>query len=234
MTASRSSLPEEFVNLQEAVPTLEISPRYATPFNFTGRIVAGYQAAKVVLTRQAAEALGRVQEEALNRGFSLVVYDGYRPQKAVMDFVRWFSEPDILDHQRVYYPFCAKADLVSDGYISKTSSHTRGSTVDLTLKRLGTPLRLPQDWILRSLRLKDDRQIPVQEDGTLPMGGHFDLFDISSHGTSCLLGEDMKNNRKMLADLMMDKGFEPYEKEWWHFRFSREPFPYHGFDFDIL
>ena len=63
--------------------------RYAGSENFLGRPVTGYEAPRCLLTVQAAEALGKAQDLAEGEGLGLLVYDCYRPQRAVDDFVAW-------------------------------------------------------------------------------------------------------------------------------------------------
>ena len=67
--------------------------RYATPHNFVGRPITGYREPICLLTRQAAEALHRVQDARWPAGYSLKVYDCYRPHTAVDDFVHWAEDP---------------------------------------------------------------------------------------------------------------------------------------------
>jgi D-alanyl-D-alanine dipeptidase len=43
----------------------------------------------VVISIEAGLALAKVQEDLKKIGYSLVVYDAYRPQKAVNHFIRW-------------------------------------------------------------------------------------------------------------------------------------------------
>ena len=81
-----------FVYLHEIDPTILVSVRYATNENFVGVPVKGYKKAVVIITRQAAEALKKVQETVKKDGYSLVIYDAYRPQQAVDHFVRWSTK----------------------------------------------------------------------------------------------------------------------------------------------
>jgi D-alanyl-D-alanine dipeptidase len=147
-------IPEDFVYLDQyyAQTVKPIKPnieeiqqhlRYATKQNFTGNIVNGYSAtSKAVITRKAAEALYKAQELALNIGYSLMIYDSYRPQKAVNNFVEWAQKPeDCLDCKQCYYPTLKQkkdAFELPDRYIAKQSGHSRGSTVDLTLISKGS------------------------------------------------------------------------------------------------
>src|SRR4051794_11378221 len=71
-----------FVALSSVDSTIMQDIRYATPHNFTGRTVDGYLAPMCLLTAPAARALHQVQQNLLRRGYSLKVYDCYRPQRA--------------------------------------------------------------------------------------------------------------------------------------------------------
>ena len=81
--------PKEFVALSDIDPTILQEIRYCTPHNFTGRPVDGYRKPMCILTRPAAEGLHPAQRSLLRRGYTLKVYDCYRPQRAVNDFVAW-------------------------------------------------------------------------------------------------------------------------------------------------
>jgi len=41
------------------------------------------------MTVEAAQALARVHKKLNKDGYKIVVYDSYRPQKAVNNFIRW-------------------------------------------------------------------------------------------------------------------------------------------------
>lgn len=102
-------------------------------------------------TKEAAAALCEVQQDLLPQNYSLKVYDCYRPQMAVDQFVLWASNPDIL-MKNEFYPNLTKDVLFPDryvkyvvvgciltmlfSYIASNSSHSRGSTIDLTVVAL--------------------------------------------------------------------------------------------------
>ncbi|MPY63015.1 M15 family metallopeptidase, partial [Streptomyces spongiae] len=139
-TPARATLepkaPEDFVALGTVDPTILEDIRYFTRHNFVGERVDGYQQPLCILTRPAAEALHKAQTELLRQGYTLKVYDCYRPQRAVDHFVRWAKD---LDDQRMkteFYPQVDKTRLFTDGYIAEKSGHSRGSTMDLTLVKL--------------------------------------------------------------------------------------------------
>ena len=94
---ARAQLPSGFVYLSQVDPTIKQDIRYAGSHNFIGRPVRGYQAAECVLTEQAARALAAVQKELAPRNLSLVMWDCYRPARAVADFASWSRIPG--DHR---------------------------------------------------------------------------------------------------------------------------------------
>lgn len=128
--------PSAFVALSAVDPTIMQEMRYVRPHNFVGEPVDGYRQPVCLLTRPAAQALHRAQINLLRQGYSLKVYDCYRPQRAVDHFVRWAQ--DLGDERRKaeFYPRVEKSRLFEDGYIAKKSGHSRGSTMDVTLVRL--------------------------------------------------------------------------------------------------
>lgn len=148
-----------FVALGDVSPAIEQEMRYAGADNFVGRPVAGYEAPKCLLTRAAAEALGSVQKDVEALGLGLKVYDCYRPQRAVDDFVAWAKDPKALKGRRKYYPRVDKKDLFAKGYIAETSGHSKGSTVDVTLAGLD----MGTDWDLFDPRSHfASRDVPAQ------------------------------------------------------------------------
>ncbi|WP_243879319.1 M15 family metallopeptidase [Streptomyces sp. KS 21] len=203
-----ASAPPGFVALAEVDPTIGQDIRYATADNFTGAVVDGYEEPVCLLARPAAEALRRAQRELLPRGYSLTVYDCYRPQRAVDSFVRWAADPQDQSTKAEFYPDIDKERLIPDGYIAEKSGHSRGSTVDVTLVRL--PLRRPVD-----------------------MGTPFDLFDPLSHTDNPRITGAARANRQLLGRTLAAQGFVNLPEEWWHFTFKPEAFPDSAFDFPV-
>ncbi|MBI5250962.1 MAG: M15 family metallopeptidase [Desulfomonile tiedjei] len=202
-------LPDNFVYVEDVVPNVRVDLRYFTDHNFLGRRVDGYLAPRCILTRAAAEALKKVHEELKPFGLGLKIFDAYRPQRAVDDFVRWGKDLNDTKMQAEYYPNVQKKDLFSEGYIAGKSSHSRGSTVDLTIVCL-------------------DKQ-PGESD--LDMGTRFDFFGREAWPESPLVSSIHRAHRMLLQVLMQKHGFEPYPKEWWHFTLKNEPFPNTYFNF---
>lgn len=167
-----------FVYLSEIDPTILISPRYYTSENFVGCRVDGYKKPVIIMTKQAAEALKQVQQEVVSEGYCLVVYDAYRPQKAVDHFIRWSREISDQAKKSHYYPRVDKAKVFELGYVAERSGHSRGSTVDLSLIKIEDVLHPIQ---VKNRTLRDGFIIDFLDDGTVDMGSSFDLFDTASH-----------------------------------------------------
>jgi D-alanyl-D-alanine dipeptidase len=199
--------PAAFVDAATVVPGLNVDMRYAGSHNFVGRPIDGYQAPHCLLTRAAAAALANVARELAPRGLAITVFDCYRPVRAVANFVLWARAVADTAGKREFYPDVDKRELFANGYISSRSGHSRGSTVDLTLAT------------------GDGRE--------LDMGTPFDFFSPRSWTASASLSGEAKANRALLAAAMRRGGFRPYDREWWHFTLSHEPFPVTYFDFPV-
>ncbi|MDA3947442.1 MAG: M15 family metallopeptidase [Helicobacteraceae bacterium] len=132
---------DAFTNVNRHIPSIEFEMRYATEDNFIGRSIDGYHAPLCYLSNEAAAALVKVQQSFQQEGLALLVFDCYRPQRAVDHFVRWAKALDETKMKSSYYPNVDKKDLFREGYIAAKSGHSRGSTLDLTIKGLdmGTP-----------------------------------------------------------------------------------------------
>src|SRR5918997_7190264 len=72
--------PAGFVSLSDQVPSIIVEMRYLTAHNFIGRPIKGYRDPLCIVTRDTADALRRVQATVRAQGYTLKVYDCYRPQ----------------------------------------------------------------------------------------------------------------------------------------------------------
>ena len=205
---SPAPLPEGFVYALDAVPGCLEDAKYAGCDNFMGRPARGYMAARVVVSRQVAQGLQRAQAVFDRMGYTMLLYDGYRPQRAVDDFVEWGK--DVSDQRRkaIHYPRIDKADMFTLGYVAKKSGHSRGGAIDLTLI---------------------DRATGREAD----MDGRFDYMDPTSGYGAEGVSEAGQKNRKLLHDVMVSCGFRGISSEWWHFVITPEPYPDTYFDFPI-
>lgn len=130
-----------FTNVNRAIPSVKFDMRYTTTNNFIGSPIDGYREPICYLTNETAVALANVQQRLQKEGLALRVFDCYRPQRSVDNFVRWAKDLNDTKMKSRYYPNVAKKDLFKEGYIAAKSGHSRGSTIDLTIDGLdmGTP-----------------------------------------------------------------------------------------------
>ena len=149
-----------------------------------GRVMTGYEcASQIVMSTEAAEALKKVQSDVKAQGYSLVVYDAYRPQRTVDTFVEWAKNDSDIKMKDLYYPTLvgSKEQLFEQGYIAAKSGHSRGSTVDLTIIPLNQTLHKVQVSFRRLPEPYNVTVLPFLDDGTIDMGSSFDLFHPISH-----------------------------------------------------
>lgn len=199
---------DDFAFVDELVSGIRWDAKYATWDNFTGKPVDGYLANRIVGTRALCAGLEEAREAAAALGFGLLLWDGYRPQRAVECFLRWAEQPEDGRTKLRHHPNIDRAEMFANGYVAAKSGHTRGGAVDLTLYRLAT--------------------------GELaPMGGDYDLMDpISHHGAEGIAQVEARH-RQDLRSVMEACGFSAYEREWWHYTLADEPYPDTYFDFPI-
>ena len=197
-----------FVFLDEVLSGVRWDAKYATWDNFTGTPVDGYEVNRIVGSLALADALLRAMTHAAAHGFGLLLWDGYRPQRAVDRFLEWSARPEDGRTKDRFYPNIDRAEMFANGYVASKSGHSRGSAVDLTLYRLGT--------------------------GELaPMGGRHDLMDERSHHGATGVPVIHAQNRRSLCSIMEHSGFQRYDHEWWHYSLRDEPYPDTYFDFPI-
>ena len=223
-------LPEGFVYIDQIIPSIRLSPRYAGDHNFIGKPIEGYLSKRIVLTEKAAQALKKAQEHFLKEGYLIVVYDAYRPQKAVDHFMRWSKDVKDQKMKDQYYPRVNKEQVFELGYVAEKSGHSRGSTLDMTIIPVNQPLH---DVKASERTLKDGFKILYLDDGTVDMGSSFDLFDEASHTESSLVSSEHQKMRFYLREIMGLYGFVNYEKEWWHFTLKEEPYKETYFNFIV-
>ena len=201
-------MPDDFVFVDEHVPGVRWDAKYATWDNFTGRPVDGYLANRIVASTAMCSALRRARERAASSGFGLLLWDGYRPQRAVECFLRWSKQAEDGRRKLRHYPNIDRSEIVHRGYVAARSGHSRGSAIDLTLFHLASG-------------------------ALLPMGGDHDVMDSVSHHGAKGIAPVEAGNRRSLCSIMEASGFQSFECEWWHYSLQDEPYPGTYFDFPI-
>src|SRR4030095_11308598 len=142
--AAQGALPSGFVYLRDIDPTIAHDIRYAGSDNFLGRPFAGHEDPECILRRDVAAALKRVQAELAAAGFSLKVYDCYRPTRAVRAMAEWVHDGRSEAPTKRFFPRVPKTSLLR-GYISSRSQHSTGTAIDLTLIKASGALAAPFD-----------------------------------------------------------------------------------------
>ena len=213
-----------FVHITDVVPDAILEIRYFSTYNFVGERIDGYLAPTAMLTREAAAALKAVSNDVKAQGYRLKIFDAYRPQRAVDNFVRWAEDLNDTRMKTYFYPDLNKDVLIPD-YIARKSGHTRGSTIDLTL-------------------------FDMRTEKEVDMGCTFDWFGEESHPDFCgdpetgkftggkspkgrKITREQFNNRMILRNAMLRHGFKPLDTEWWHFTLKNEPYPNTYFTFPL-
>ena len=200
--------PSGFVVLSDFIPGIIQEIRYHSTYNFIGDRIDGYEEPVALLTKEAARALKSVANELNVQGYRLKVFDAYRPATAVKHFVLWGIEDTDIRMKPYFYPDLVKQELFMKGYIASRSSHSRGSTVDLTLLDMATGKEAD-------------------------MGSPFDFFGPISHPDYTGITKEQYENRMTLRNAMIRNGFQPIDCEWWHFTLKDEPYPDTYFDFPV-
>ncbi|MBR7061206.1 MAG: M15 family metallopeptidase [Eubacterium sp.] len=197
-----------FVLLSDYVPSIVQEIRYYSTYNFIGDRIDGYEQPCAIITKEAARALKAVSNEMNVKGYRLKIFDAYRPATAVKHFVLWGIEDLDQRMKPFFYPNLEKTALFELGYIASQSSHSRGSTVDLTL-------------------------LDMQTGKEVDMGSPFDYFSEESHPDYKGVTEEQFENRMLLQNVMIKHGFVPIDCEWWHFTLKNEPYPSTYFEFPV-
>jgi len=199
------------IDIQTLIADIALDIRYAGRENFVGTRIDGYDARKCYLLTPVAEALARVEGELRTQKLRLKLFDCYRPRRAVLHFVRWASDLQDQTTKPLYYPNLDKRKLLG-AYISSTSGHSRGATLDLTLLRC------------------DDSGAQCE---AVDMGTPFDFFDARANTDSPQVTSLQRGNRQRLRAAMTRHGFRNYPLEWWHYTLTPEPSPDLAFDVPV-
>lgn len=211
LSPAQSMAEAGLVDIRTLVPDIAENMRYAGSDNFVGTPVDGYGAARCYLLRPAAEALANAERALRREHRRLLIWDCYRPARAVRHFVRWAGDLADQRTRAAHYPNLDKRALLGD-YIAPVSGHSRGATVDLTVMQCDT---------------EDKHCHP------LGMGTDFDFFDPKANTDSPKVTPAEHAHRAQLRAVMGRAGFRNYAMEWWHYTLSPEPSPNLIFDVPI-
>lgn len=225
---SEQGLPAGFVRLADIAPAIYQDIRYATPFNFTGRIVPGYERGQCITRDFVAKALARAQARLAADGFSLKVYDCYRPARAVRAFAAWAQTPGADTMRSVFYPGLDKADLFALGYIAPVSRHSMGIAIDVGLVRADEA-----DAHLETAGRCDGPIAQRASESTLDFGTAYDCFSDRSATRSPKISAEARANRERLRRALEAEGFHNYWREWWHYELNGSSASAGVYDFPV-
>ena len=205
---AKAAVREGFAHVTDLCENVILEIRYFSSYNFVGKRIDGYAAPQAILSEPAARALCKAAAAAEVKGYTLKIFDAYRPQAAVDHFVRWGKDAADIRMKPIFYPNVDKAHVFDLGYIASRSGHSRGSTVDLTL-------------------------VNRQSGKEVDMGTPFDFFGEASHHGAKGMTQQQEANRAVLLGLMEKAGFKRYDEEWWHYTLKNEPHPNTYFNFVV-
>ena len=227
-----NALPNGFVYIQDIDNSIKVNLKYFTTDNFIGRRIPHYNANKGIMTKETAIALSKAQKKFLSEGYSIVIYDAYRPDSSVKYFVEWMNDKNDTIRKKYHYPFIKEKNDMKDIYISSRSGHSRGSTVDMSIIKTDKELLINSVY---SERIFDGKVYPFNDDNTIDCGTSYDLMDPASWSDNNPMDftDEQKNNRELIKTIMESSGFKVLPEEWWHFSLVDETFPDIYFDFDI-
>jgi D-alanyl-D-alanine dipeptidase len=227
--AEELRLPPGFVRLVDVAPHIRQDIRYAGAFNFTGKRLAGYDAAQCILWRPAAEALARAEARLAADGFHLKVYDCYRPARAVRAIVGWANETRQDGLKPVFYPDVEKSRLFALGYVAFYSKHSRGIAVDVGLVGADAP-----NGALSPQAGRCDGPFATRvRESDLDLGTAYDCFSPLSATRHPAVSAAARQNRDRLKQALGREGFQNYFREWWHFEYRSPAEPMTHYDFPI-
>ncbi|MEE1266629.1 MAG: M15 family metallopeptidase, partial [Akkermansia sp.] len=119
-------MPAGLCYLDTVAPSVKVDLKYCGNDNFVGRPIDGYTGGKrAILRKDAAQAVLKAQQELETKGLGLLIWDAYRPHRALADFYAWSKTAD--DSTRAeFYPNITKRGIYENRYIGHTSEHSWG------------------------------------------------------------------------------------------------------------
>lgn len=146
------------------------------------------------LRYEAATKLKNAQENFLADGYSIIIYDAYRPYTCTKDFQAAYRQ--YLNTKSTAFKNQWFGSLGESWFLAqKASSHNYGVAVDMGLKR-------------------------VSDGYVLPMPSAIHTLDIRSAyvSWSSVMDSEAAGNARYMKSIMESAGFTYLKSEWWHFQ----------------
>ena len=184
----------DFVIINDKIPNILTELRYYTSYNFIGEKIVGYEEPVAIIRKEVIEKLREANNDFNEDGYLIKIWDSYRPQKSVDQFYEWVKNNDDNKMKPYFYPNLTKSDL-KDKYINKTSDHSLGYSIDLTLVNMTTGKEID-------------------------FGSGFDFFDEVSITDNDEITDEQYKMREYLKETMKKYNFVNKTDEWYHYTFK--------------
>ena len=137
ITTEKEPEDDEYVLVNKYIPDIYVELRYATENNFTG--VKIYDFTEAYLRYGTVKKLAQVQKELKQQGYSLKIWDAYRPFEAQQKLWEVYPDPNYVANPA-----------------NGMKKHNLGGTVDITMVAAdGTVISMPTEF--DDFSLKADR-----------------------------------------------------------------------------
>ena len=144
ITTEKEPEDDEYVIVKKYIPDIYVELRYATENNFTG--VKIYDFTEAYLRYGTVKKLAQVQKELKQQGYSLKIWDAYRPFEAQQKLWEVYPDPNYVANPA-----------------NGMKKHNLGGTVDITMVAAdGTVISMPTEF--DDFSLKADRDYSDIED----------------------------------------------------------------------
>lgn len=144
ITTEKEPEDDEYVIVKKYIPDIYVELRYATENNFTG--VKIYDFTEAYLRYGTVKKLAQVQKELKQQGYSLKIWDAYRPFEAQQKLWEVYPDPNYVANPA-----------------NGMKKHNLGGTVDITMVAAdGSVISMPTEF--DDFSLKADRDYSDIED----------------------------------------------------------------------
>ena len=144
ITTEKEPENDEYVLVKKYIPDIYVELRYATENNFTG--VKIYDFTEAYLRYGTVKKLAQVQKELKQQGYSLKIWDAYRPFEAQQKLWEVYPDPNYVANPA-----------------NGMKKHNLGGTVDITMVAAdGSVISMPTEF--DDFSLKADRDYSDIED----------------------------------------------------------------------
>jgi len=145
------------------------------------------------LKYEPAKKLLVAQESFLEQGYSIVIYDAYRPYSATKDFqvaYKKFLNGKSQEFKNQWFGSLGESWFLAQ----KASSHNYGVAMDISLKDLSTGRVLEMPSNMHTLDIR------------------------SAYCDWSIKDTESTDNAQLLKSVMENAGFSTLKSEWWHFQ----------------